>query len=299
MKLSHRIKRIFEYMFRPVHLNSQNALYDTPAQISPDTKIYGMYHIYCANSWKELFQDQINSLEESSLLEKTSKLFISVIINNDEDVTYIKSFDKHGKFQIINVAKDASKFEFPALEYIKTLSTQEEFFVYYFHTKGVSINSQSYKNYTKYHTKLPQLVKNSNYWRKMMEYWNFNKYNLAINTLKSGYDTYGVYIRNYTKYAYYGGNFWWAKSSFIAGHTHTLTEEEKKSRFAAETWLLSQANKPYCAFYCITGLYSCPMYESIYESENHLFNKECMIFIFHYYRFCLSKILEKMLVFYN
>lgn len=63
-----------------------------------------------------------------------------------------------------------------------------------------------------------QLKENAKSWRKMMEYFNFYKYNVAVNVLKD-FDTYGCYYQDPIvfpyHYKYYAGNFWWSKSNLL------------------------------------------------------------------------------------
>lgn len=292
MKVNGKLARIFQYLFYPIQLNTQNKLYDKEVLNSDLPPIYGVYHIYCIDSWKSLFQDQLNLLNKSELLNHTTKLYISVITKFEDDIRFIQSFDQWGKFVIINIDKEASKFEFPALEYIRSLSEKERFFVYYFHTKGVSITPQTFINYQRFHTSFSHLKKNSEYWRKMMEYWIFTKYNVALNVLSSGYDTYGAYLYECPKYSYYTGNFWWAKSSYIKNLSH-FTDVKKKNRYVAETWLLSVPGKrkSYCPFYCISESYAVPLFPSMYKQIFSI--KDIILFFYYHYRFCLYKLYQR------
>ncbi len=43
-----------------------------------DKPIYVFYHIYCANGWVEILEDQVNLMKESGLYDTAKKLFFVV-----------------------------------------------------------------------------------------------------------------------------------------------------------------------------------------------------------------------------
>lgn len=182
-----------------------------------------------------------------------------------------------------------NEFEFPALEYIRERALTEEFYVYYFHTKGVSYTTNNLQGYpTK---KLQKLKKCSRAWRKMMEYFVFYKHNVAINVLKE-YDSYGcVYISPLTHphhYKYYAGNFWWSKSSYIRTLPQ-ISYNDKKNRYWAENYLLLKTDKYFSAFNTHVQLYAVEIPMSLYNMETKTNVFDMIKFTYRHFMFIFQK----------
>jgi len=144
-----------------------------------------------------------------------------------------------------------------------------------------------------------QLKENAKSWRKMMEYFNFYKYNVAVNVLKD-FDTYGCYYQDPIvfpyHYKYYAGNFWWSKSSYIK-HLPPLLSKNYKNRYWAENWLCQNARKIFSAFNTSAELYAVRIPSSIYPPPSLYGNKRrhnvAHFIISHYFyliRYLLSKL---------
>ena len=88
------------------------------------------------------------------------------------------------KTELIAVETDPECFEYPALEFMQAKSREEDCLFYYFHTKGVSYygGDLSDRNFRR-------LRRNVDAWRRMMEYFLFTEWRVAVNTLQGGYDT--------------------------------------------------------------------------------------------------------------
>ena len=74
----------------------------------------------------------------------------------------------------------------------------------------------------------------------MMEYFIFDRWNVAVNTLLNGYETYGSYLFPPFVNRMYAGNFWWARSDYFATLDRLSDETKRKNRFMAEEWLLTK-----------------------------------------------------------
>jgi hypothetical protein len=201
-----------------------------------DKPIYVFYHIYCANGWVEILEDQVNLMKESGLYDTAKKLFF--VVNGDQesyDFITKKYADKKIKF-----SKVKNKYEYPTIELIKKLSKKENFKGVYIHTKGSS----------------KKIGTHSNYWRKVMDFYNISlwKYNY---TVLDSYDIAGcnfsqggtpvdkywanystVLINGWFKYHtdHFAGNFWWFNPSYV-NKLRDLTPEEKNNRWNAEWYI--------------------------------------------------------------
>lgn len=251
--------------FLPITKSDSIKPFDTEPIV--DKPIYGMYHVFCVNNWISLVKEQLGACLDSGLLHITTKLFISCVYSSDADINDLKeTVSQYGvDFEIVvSLPLGENQFEFPALEYIYNLAKREDFYVYYFHTKGVSYTVESSSKYPS--SKFEHLKECSEAWRKMMEYFIFYKYNVAINVLKH-YDTYGCkyddpIVPPY-HYKYYAGNFWWSKSSYIKT-LPAISDKEKQNRYWAENWLLLKADKIFSAFNTPTELYAVKIPKCIY-----------------------------------
>ena len=261
-----------------------------------DKNIYGVYHVFCVNAWKALVKEQLNAMQEAGLMAKTDKLFISCIYNKVEErrelEQILSSYDVPSEI-ISALPMDNNLFEFPALEFIHGLAAEEDFYVYYFHTKGVSYTKERAENYPI--RKLEKLNACSKAWRKMMEYFIFAKHNVALNVLKQ-YDTYGCkyddpIVPPY-HYRYYAGNFWWSKASYLRTLPR-ITDEERKNRYWAENWLCLNAKRIFSPFNTPVELYAVEIPQCVYISTQFGGGiSQYIKFVLEHYVFLTKKLLK-------
>lgn len=284
-----KILNIYNHLFR-FYYRADMVRWDYKPKIQHT--IYGVYHIYCVNEWKRMVKEQICALRDSGLYNMTSVLYVSCIISKEEDVNDICDIIGRNKCKIICKTYDGSKYEFPALEFMQEKSQQEDFFVYYFHTKGISYSENDGSFYQ--NKNLIDREKCALSWRRMMEYFVFYKSNVAINAL-SNYDTYGACLFDFRKVRYFNGNFWWSKASYIKT-IPKITEENKRNRYFAEAWLCQQttASKCFNAFFCLSSLFDNDIPECIYRSNVKFEIRKVQKFIWTYYtRTLLPLIIDK------
>jgi hypothetical protein len=104
----------------------------------------------------------------------------------------------------------------------------------------------SYDNVGYIHSKgMTSLSKQVNRWRKVLEYGVIEKWNDNINALNKGYDVSGIFWSQASYH--FGGNFWWAKSSYIKTLPRPVIEKWDKhnvpigsdwsGRFRYEGWI--------------------------------------------------------------
>ena len=238
----------------------------TPLDHDPVTEksIYGVYHVFCDKGWRELVADQIGCLKRSGLWEKTSRLYVSCIVTDRQEADELLRLVGEDKAELVSVETDPMKFEYPALEFIRAKSHEEDCLLYYFHTKGVSYYGGDCKdrNYLRFR-------RNVLAWRHMMEYFIFTKWRVAFNVLQDGYDTYGCYrLPPYPKPCYlYAGNFWWVRSDYVLRLPPFPKNKIATNRFIAEEWLYKAGPRDFSAFDPLADLYYVYMDEALYTSD--------------------------------
>jgi hypothetical protein len=188
-------------------------------------KIYGVYFVALINQWDLIVKEQLNKLFNSELFEKTDKLFIRIYYTNENELIKFKSLlVKNDK--LIITETNTNEYEFGALKILENLSKNDEFYCYYFHSKGVTKLNNNF------------LTKNIKSWREYMEYFIIEKYNLCLNELNYGWDAVGVKLRNTpnSKFKHFSGNFWWTKSKFI-NTLPSIDSLDLTKRHNAEFWI--------------------------------------------------------------
>lgn len=193
-------------------------------------KHFGVYYIYCKNTWKTIFDEQIDTVCKSSILNKLDKLYLVINYTTVEDYLYI--LEKTKSFQNIEIASayKNNMYEFEALRVVKFLCKKHLCKILYFHTKGAGISES---NYTFYGNEkgLDDLLNCVKDWRIFMEREVLYNADYVIEQLNH-YDACGVNFTNQPK-KHFSGNFWWTKSAYI----NILPEIKKDSRWDAEFWL--------------------------------------------------------------
>lgn len=225
--------------------------------------IYGIYHVYCAGPWRQMVAEQMASLRSSGLLDATRRFYVSCIPMEPGDSAELERIIGTEKAVMAAVTPPPGHFEYPALRIARQLGTEEDCLIYYFHTKGVSYyptNSQP----SGYRQKF---LRNVTSWRLMMEWTIFEKWQVAVNALSDGYDTYGCYRLPPPpmKYYLYGGNFWWARGSYLAA-LPPITDDDLKERYYAEEWLYKGGPKDFSAFDTMADLYYVNMPRCLYAA---------------------------------
>ena len=194
-------------------------------------KIYGFYYVAMMNDWEIVFSEQLEKLQNSKLYANTDKLFLR--INNPNNYNFPKISDHKIQLDLSN----KNTFEFSSLNKMKQLSKNDDFYCYYFHTKGVSICEE---NKTFYHgsKNLSHLKSCVSDWRNYMEYYLIDRYEDNIDKLNNGFDACGVQLSRAQNPIYFtfSGNFWWSKSDYIK-ILPEFTTEFINNRWNAETWI--------------------------------------------------------------
>ena len=248
-----------------------------------DIPIYGVYHVYCDTDWQRMVNDQIGHLKKSGLLDVTTCLYVSCIVKNTQEVDELKRIIDSDKAEIISIETDPQKFEYPALSFLHSKSCEEDCLMYYFHTKGISYQAAGGAD-----KRFNGFKRNIESWRVMMEYFLFDKWRVAVNTLTSGFDTYGCYRLPPPPKPYYlyAGNFWWARSGYLKKLPTFTLDKLKEGRFYAEEWLYTGKPQDFSAFDTMADLYYVNMEPCLYTNRKPpLIKVAAFVFKYNWHKF--------------
>lgn len=159
--------------------------------------IYIFYSLCVINDkWREIFGRQMSYLSKFNLLSYINRIHIVQIGDGDVNLNFIPSKVKE-KINILKKVPNSCE-ESGTLEELWKLSQKEDFYVLYFHTKGISHQGQMYCRVTD--------------WAKMMEYFLIERYS-CLDFLPS-YDALGCNLTE-RPLRHFSGNFWWSKASYL------------------------------------------------------------------------------------
>ena len=194
-------------------------------------KLY--YHFYIPNEpshWELLLYEQLDCIE-GSLLHHQCEVEICVS-SNQENYKKLQEFIKSYSFLqstwFDTDIKD-NKNHYEGTTLLKLYDECENYdYVGYIHSKSVT-----------------SLSKQTNRWRKVLEYGVIEKWRDNIDTLENGYDVSGICWDKCGNHFF--GNFWWAKSSYIKTLPRPVIVKWNKhnipinsywsSRFRYEGWI--------------------------------------------------------------
>ena len=266
-------QRLYHSVFKVYERRDLREWEKEPERTKP---LYVVYHVFCDRGWETIVERQIASLKDSGLLDAVTKLYVSCIAHQDSDVARLKEIIDSDKMEIISDVRDPLKFEYPALEFIYELSQKEDCLICYFHTKGISYQTTESNDRT-----FVSFKKKIVSWCRMMEYFNFYKWRVAVNALNHGYDTYGCYRWPPRNYKMFSGSFWWAASSYIKTLPPFDPDVIRRDRFYSETWLYERPQKDFSAFDTVADLYFVNIPQSVYADGKPRFS-DVVKFVFTY-----------------
>lgn len=184
-------------------------------------KIYIYFHVCCIANWEFVVANIFRALKNSGLYDVTEKIICTVV--GDRTNNYIAGNEllKDKKIEIRYESNDTSCYERKILNILHqdSVASEEEFYVLYLHSKGVTRNNDS------------NIKKNVMDWVNYMLYFNVYRFKDIIKLLPT-YDTVGVSLVD-EPVLHYSGNFWWSKSS----HIKKLTPEIDECYNGPEFWI--------------------------------------------------------------
>lgn len=157
----------------------------------PPIPIYGIYFICCIGDYKTIVSEQLGSAQQSGLLQKTFMIYCFICQYNPDVMDILTPF--LSKLKIITTTENL--YEKFALNNVRSyLPKTTPFYLYYFHSKGVSRNSNVFHKT-----------------RRNLDYFILERYDVCLLWLKNGYDAVGVSLSLFPL-LHFSGNFWWTHS---------------------------------------------------------------------------------------
>jgi len=215
-----------------------------------DKNIYGLYFICCINNYLEVVEEQLYILSQGLLnLTKKLILFITLYDNNNLKLNeLINKFNKDNKF--IFVTTEDNLYEKFAINNYKKYIDDDDYYIYYFHTKGLKLYNDPLIN-----------VFTSR--RRLLNYYTLEKFNVNLKLLED-YDAVGCSLSLYPK-KHFSGNFWWSKSSYLIKLT-----DINENYLSPEMYILSDDN---CKFISLANDTNNIMFENYnFKDENEILN---------------------------
>jgi hypothetical protein len=190
-------------------------------------KIVITYHAFLFEPYfRGMMFEQFAKLKSSGLFDACSKLHIGIVNQSIDGVQWVRDCWKESDKVEIEVYPDN-------LEETRTLSWLRDYakdhsdeYVLYFHTKSIW-----------------RYTKNTEDWRRYMEYFNIENWRECVQRLDVEYDCCGVMWNVDTPlgmHPHFSGNFWWAKTSYINKLDHSFLESS--NRYDREFWIGTDPN---------------------------------------------------------
>jgi hypothetical protein len=145
----------------------------------------------------DIVKEQVDILNKG-LLSKTTKVIVFITNYNKDECTELDVLLQKDKF--ILVTSPNNLYEKFAINHYKNYIPEKDYYVYYFHTKGLK------------HASDPLFHVFSSR-RQILNYYTLEQYNINIKLLET-YDAVGCSLSLYPK-KHFSGNFWWSKSSYL------------------------------------------------------------------------------------
>lgn len=180
----------------------------------------------------DIVQEQMQALETSGLLDVADELIIG--INGGPESEDIASLIFPPKAKIVYHGLRSRSENLTICELEKWLPEHDDYYVLYFHSKGVTHAAGNAFREA---------------WRKCMMVWLVWNWNICVKDLDLGYECAGCHWltgRGWDKSQnLFGGNFWWAKASYLLTLPPLRAREririsgigDIESRFEAEVWI--------------------------------------------------------------
>jgi len=181
-----------------------------------DIKIF--WHVNELNGWNNVMDQQWDLIEKSGLEDAASE--INICINGQPWTIDAWNRSKNSnknvvKTKTIFVNKDAAYHEWPTLMQMHhTAKTSEKpFYICYIHLKGL----------------LRWGDPNVGDWRDFMNYFTIERWRDNVEALDQGAQVVGTNY-NTEPWPHFAGNFWWAKSDYVATLDPLHHPEDKLNR---------------------------------------------------------------------
>ena len=213
---------------------------------------YIYIHVCCINNWKDVLDQLYNNIKSSGLHDVVERIKCNILCKpetkEDVEMYFSELLLADAKLELLGITCNISLYETPTINLLHAHATdsEEEFNVLYLHTKGVTRTSVSVND-----------------WINYMIYFNIIKHKTCIDRL-ADHDAVGVNLVNVFQ-LHYSGNFWWAKSYYIASLPDPLLFKDlnnypnplNSERHNQEFWICynKDKNKHYSMWDCGINCY--------------------------------------------
>lgn len=159
--------------------------------------IYGVYFICCIGDYKEIVAEQMATLRRSGLLRRAEVIYCFICLYNEEIMEVLEPY--LSKLRIISTPENL--YERFALDNFRAhIPSTGPYYLFYFHTKGVSRDVHSAQVF---HER-----------RRNLDFFILERHEVCLFWLDRGYDAVGTAMSLYPS-LHFSGNFWWARSSHL------------------------------------------------------------------------------------
>jgi len=176
-----------------ISLDEETALTDSTRSI------YGVYFVCCYGNYINVIKEQFAILVESGLYQKSRRIYVFVCMCDKDNenilINTFAMFDRDKKVILIVTSHNLYE-RFAMNNYKKYIKDESPYYLYYFHTKGVSRTEKIYINR-----------------RQVLNIYTLFRHELNVNLLNY-YDAVGCNLSLYPK-PHFSGNFWWARSEYL------------------------------------------------------------------------------------
>jgi hypothetical protein len=167
------------------------------------TPIKIFYHLTDLPGWEAITTEQLDKLESSGLLDAAEAVYFNLHYKESSFDELKRKYAKYDNIRWVFRNSKKDDYEHTTYKLIKEITTSStfNFNALYFHQKGIT------KLGTKYESPCAD-------WRKLLDFWNIEKWELANRLLNNGADTVGcLLVQNAT--LHYQGTTRWMTRDYI------------------------------------------------------------------------------------
>lgn len=205
------------YPYHDLHLDYSNISHYHSFK---NVLIYGVYFICCIGRYHSIVEEQMETIMQSGLLDKTNTLFCFICQFKEDIMEILRPYQS--KLTIVSTTENLYE-RFALTNILSYITTSLPFYIYYFHSKGVTREGEIF------HTT-----------RRNLDFFILKKYDACVFWLDHGYDAVGASLSLYPS-LHFSGNFWWVTSD----HLKRLPSEIRKTYYASEMYVCSIPDKKY------------------------------------------------------
>lgn len=181
-------------------------------------------HLYADGAYQACVDEHAHALQVSGLADALDGIHLGVVGSDQNRAQAIQRLRDHGLTVTVEVEAPIA-WEQVTLEALRRWSTVNDGHTLYTHTKGSA-------NVSDLNTA----------WRRSMTHHNVTQWRTMTAALDT-HDVAGCHWITEPEHRFYGGNFWWARNTYL----RTLPWPKMLSRYYAEVWIGTNNPTPYDA----------------------------------------------------